>query len=214
MWLKGENGENPPALWEKLVDGEEFSTTKLSDFGGSLISGSSKDMHCQIHSTFEKECTNCKKLKALVDKFQGHRHTFTCKKKGKVIRILAGEGHGRKDGERETEMLLVPVCRFNHPKNPIDKTEFLMAFPENHDELELKKAKSDYSKIRKFLLRLTYGSNFDKEDRWKKFKELNFYEYLFEVGMFDKGKEPSDKDAREKARKRYLSALRCEVKST
>ena len=85
-----------------------------------------------------------------------------------------GDGHGRKDGERKTEMLLVPVCRFNHPKNPIDKTEFLLAFPENHDELELKKAKSDYSKIRKFLLRLTYGSNFDKEDRWKKVQEAGF----------------------------------------
>ena len=33
----------------------------------------------------------------------------------------------------------------------------------------------------------------------KKFKKLDFYEYLFEVGMFDKGKDPSDKDARDKA---------------
>ena len=91
LWLKGENGETPPALWEKSGNGEEFSTTKLSAFGGAIISGSSKDMPCKNHSAFKKECIDCKKLKAIVDKFQGHRHTFTCKKKGKIIRILAGD---------------------------------------------------------------------------------------------------------------------------
>ena len=67
----------------------------------------------------------CKKKMSLVNKYQNHRHTFTCKKKGKLIKILSGEGHGRFDGQKEEDLLLVPVCRFKHPKNPIDKTEFI-----------------------------------------------------------------------------------------
>ena len=46
------------------------------------------------------ECDDCKELKGLVDKFQCHRHTFTCKKKGKIIKILPGEGHGREGVQR------------------------------------------------------------------------------------------------------------------
>ena len=45
---------------------------------------------------------------------------------------------------------MVPVCRFKHPKNPIDKTEFILPFPENVCEDELNKAKKDYYKIRKY----------------------------------------------------------------
>ena len=66
-------------------------------------------------------------------------------------------------------MLLVPVCRFNHPKNPINKTEFIFPFPQDYEEKDLKRAKADYSKIRKYLLRITHGMDFKKGDRWKKF---------------------------------------------
>ena len=76
-----------------------------------------------------------------------------------MINIAANEGHGRLDGEIEGEFLTVPVCRFNFPKNPIDKTEFILAFPKDHNEEEIKKAKLDYKKIRKYLLRLTNGDD-------------------------------------------------------
>ena len=35
--------------------------------------------------------------------FQFHKHGFSCKKKGKKIRILAGEGHGRQDNKQISE---------------------------------------------------------------------------------------------------------------
>ena len=98
-------------------------------------------MHCIKHINYTDDCEDCKKLRALVEKYQCHRHTFTCKKKGKVIKILPGEGHGRLDGQLEGEMLLEPVCRFKHPKNPMDRTEFVFPFPENVGDEELKRPK-------------------------------------------------------------------------
>ena len=47
----------------------------------------------------------------MMEKYQSHRHTFTCKKKGKVIRIQANEGHGKLDGQIEGDVILSPVCR-------------------------------------------------------------------------------------------------------
>ena len=154
------------------------------------------------------------RLKSLVERYQTHRPKFTCKKKGKIIKIMPNEGHGIRDGEIVDELLTVPVCRFNFPKNPIDKTEFILSFPKDHDKVELKRAKSDYRKIRKYLLRLTNGEDFDKKDKWMKFKQMSFYEYLFEVGMYEADKNKDDQNAREAARKRYLTALRCEVRSS
>ena len=221
LWLKGENGEIPPSMWQE-ENGEgntQELAHKMANFGGSIISGRAKDMHCNKHSIFTPNCIECEDGKALVEKYQCHRHTFTCKKKGKVIRIQENEGHGRLDGQIKEEMILVPVCRFNHPRNPIDKTEFMFGFPENIDEEVKNKAKADYLKIRKYLLRLTNGNNFkgtkfENDENWIKFKQLSFYEFLWNVGMFETGEELRDENARLKARARYLTALRCEVKTS
>ena len=106
------------------------------------------------------------------------------------------------------------MCRLRHPKYPIDKTEFVRVFPQDVDENELKTAKSDYRKIRKYLLRLTHGEDFKESEYWKNFKKLSFNEFLFHVGMF-KGEKPSDDPTEIKiARQHYLTALRCEVKSS
>ena len=88
-----------------------------------------------------------------------------------MIKILPGKGHGRLDGQVEEEMLLEPVCRFRHPRNPMDQTEFLFPFPENVDEEQYQQAKGDYLKIRKYLLRLTSGKDFEKEEKWIKIQE-------------------------------------------
>ena len=151
--MQGENGETPPSLWqnEKTDESKQDIAEHLSNFGDSMISGSARDMHCDEHERFTENCEQCEEGMALVLKYQSHRHTFTCKKKGKVIKILPGEGHGRLDGAKEEEMLLVPVCRFRHPRNPIDKTEFIFSFPDGFDEDEYRKAKADYLKIRKYL---------------------------------------------------------------
>ena len=96
----------------------------------------------------------------------------------------------------------------------MDKAEFLYAFPEDVDKTELKQAKEDYRKIRKYLLRLTHGENFKDQEKWLNFVNLSFYEFLQEVGMFKPTDDIQDEDAKHNARQRYLTALRCEVKSS
>ena len=51
IWLKGHNGESPPSMWD--TNGNELQASELSEFGGSLISGSLKDMHCKNHEKFD-----------------------------------------------------------------------------------------------------------------------------------------------------------------
>ena len=55
------------------------------------------------------------------------------------------------DKKKEGEELTIQVCRHNFPKFPLDKTEFIRAFPTDFDEEKLKQAKLDYRKIKKLL---------------------------------------------------------------
>ena len=87
-------------------------------------------------------------------------------------------------------------------------------FPADYDKKELKKAKEDYHKIRKYLLRLTHGENFRSKEEWLNFLNLSFNEYLFEVGMFEQDEDINNAEAVSNAMRRYYTALRCEVKSS
>ena len=89
----------------------------------------------------------------------------------KVIKILPSEGHGRLDQKSAGYEFSVPLCRLRHPKRNIDKTEFLLAFPQDVDENELMEAKKDYQKIRKYS---THCDNFKQSDEWKCFQQLTF----------------------------------------
>ena len=100
-------------------------------------------------------------------------------KKKKYTRIAPGEGHGRFDGSKDGDELIVQVCRFNFPKNPAHETVVLSSFPPDYDTQDLKKAKEDYRKIRKYLLRLTHGENFRDKEEWKNFLTFSFTEFLF-----------------------------------
>ena len=51
-------------------------------------------------------------------------------------------------------------------------------------------------------------------EKVEKFKSLTFYEFLFEVGMFQEGKLQSNKKDQAEAKERYLTALRFEIKSS
>ena len=52
-------------------------------------------------------------LKDKVDKYQCHKHTFTCEKKKKTITINENEGHGRLDGSiKGPELKNISLCRF------------------------------------------------------------------------------------------------------
>ena len=91
---------------------------------------------------------------------------------------------------------------------------FLHIFPTDYPKEELQKAKDDYTKIRKFLLRLSHEMGDMDPDRVEKFKSMSFYEFLYEVGMFQDGESIANTSHQQKAKKRYLTALRCEIKSS
>ena len=83
LWLKGENGETPPSTWQE-ENAQEVSQ-KFASFGGSMIYGRAKDINCNKHPLFNPDCDHCEDERELVEKYQCHRHTCTCKKKGKFI---------------------------------------------------------------------------------------------------------------------------------
>ena len=59
------------------------------------------DIRCNSHASQlskTSECEECQNLRDKVEKYQTHKHTFTCAKKRKTITIQSNEGHGRYDG--------------------------------------------------------------------------------------------------------------------
>jgi len=83
-------------------------------------------------------------------------------------------------------------------------------FAEDTNEDEIKQAKKDYKKIRKYLLRLTHVEDFKESERWKSFIKFSFNE----IGMVKDGKDASDMEALKEARIHYINALRFEVNSS
>ena len=212
LWLKSDDDILPPSLWNESKHEEKSIEEQIASFADSVMSGSSTDMNCEIHNIFDHQCEECLLGKELVEKFQSHSHKATCRKKGKVMKIFSTEGHGRLDKVIEGDELTVPVCRLRHPKFPMDKTAFIRPFLENVDESELKKAKYDYKRIKKYLLRITNGDKFKESESWKSFRNLSFNQFLYEVGMLDEKDLLGNRII--KAKERYLNALRCEVKSS
>ena len=81
------------------------------------------------------QCEECQLLKEKVDKYQSHKHTFTCAKKMKTISIKETEGHGRLDGQVKGPALInIPVCRFRFPKFPLDETRLIKGVNKDADE--------------------------------------------------------------------------------
>ena len=212
LWLRSKDNESPPSMWNDDIHNNEDLCESIASFCDSIMSGSSDDMNCDQHEEVLQDCEECQRGRIMVEKFQSHKHSFSCHKKGKKIRIQGNEGHGRLDKHKVGEELLLDVCRLRHPKVPIDRTEFIRAFSQDTNAEVLKRAKQDYNKIYKYLLRLTHTEDFKTSQEWQHFKSLSFSQFLFEVGMID------DTDTGEiqftMARQRYLTALRCSVKSS
>ena len=172
FWLEGENGETPPSMYN-YEDGDyvlDDTGKRIANFASSIMSGSSNDVHCQKHKTLNKGCDDCMKLKNLVEHYQTHSHRPTCEKKNRFMRIKPDEGHGCNDGKIDADELIIKTCRFDFPKNPIDETEFILSFPKDYDKKDLKQAKEDYIRIRKYLLRLTHSKDFKTSEEWKRAK--------------------------------------------
>ena len=153
-------------------------------------------------------------LLVLLSMVQFHTCKFTCFKKKKFLKIHPREGHGRFDGVRHSTEIQVQICRFKFPRNVCDESVFLHIFPADYPKELLKKAKDDYMKIRKYLLRFSHEMSDMDPAKVESFKGLTFYEFLYEVGMFEDGENPSNKVFQQKAKERYLTALRCQIKSS
>ena len=85
------------------------------------------------------------------------------------------------------------------------------------DEKIIKARKDDLNKIIKFLIRQTYTEKkLEDQESWKRLKCLNFWEFLFEAGMFVGSKSLEDYDELEKrnAKTRYLDAISASVQGT
>ena len=101
-------------------------------------------------------------------------------KKGKLITIKKGEGHGRLDGTRiGVELSRIQLCRFHFPGFPLDQTTLVVGLSKDTDEETLKKKKQDLKKIVSYLIRQSNGS-----ETLIKLKSMTFDEFLYNVGMF------------------------------
>ena len=193
-------------------------------FANSLITTSSDDMQCEKHeSTNEdiaiiKNCQECNYLKEKVQKYQSHNHTFTCQKKMKSFTIKESEGHGKLDGIKYGQVLSnITVCRFKFPKFPLDETRLILGIPKDTDESIVKKRKSDLNKIIKYLIRQTHTDQDLKElNSWKHLQGMDFWQFLYEAGMFKSDKLLSDCNDQDKieAKERYINAISASVQGT
>ena len=151
-------------------------------------------------------------------KYQSHSHTFTCAKKSRTITIKQNEGHGRHDGRIEREMLVnIPVCRFRFPKFPIDETCIVQAMPKDIEEKNSKERTKDFNMLMKYLIRQTHTEgNLEEHIGWKNLQKLNFYEFLYEAGMFSGNRDLRDysDEEKQKAKARYLNAISASVKGS
>ena len=187
-----------------------------------MISTSPDDISCEEHENLSIEekmnCSQCVELRGKVSKYQNHMHTFTCAKKKKTITIKSNEGHGRLDGViNGPELTNIPVCRFKFPKFPMDETKLLFGLSKETDETTIKNRKNDLNKIVKYLIRQTYSEKTTSENRsWDRLKELDFWQFLQEVGMFKihKPLQAYTEGERVQAKARYLNAISISIQGS
>ena len=162
--------------------------------------------------------TECQLLKQKVEKYQSHSHTFTCAKKKRTLTIKENEGHGRLDGQVKGPALSsISVCRFKFPKFPLDETRLVKGISKDIDEEVIKTRKKELDKIIKFLVRQTYTvKKIEDHQGWKNLQGLDFWQFLYEVGMFKENKPLKFCTEPEKveAKSRYLNAISASVQGS
>ena len=217
------DGEHQEKTSDEIL---EKSKKNIAKFATKVVFGSIDDAWCKEHRMFEGDedqrsnCKDCQTIQERVKTFNYHKCTFTCHKKKRFIYINQNEGFGRKDTSKTTirDRMELPKCRFNVPFFPMDETMFLQGVSKDSDELneeEVKERRQDFRKIRKFLLRQSYGHHEDSYS-WCQLKSLGFWQFLYEVGMFKDDKEfkqYSDTE-RQEARKRYLNAISFSIRGS
>ena len=232
LWLKNKVGDEAPSFWidkknqgidsPQQMEEDNQRMKKVESFADFLISTSPEDIRCSNHKSKSGDqdltCEECQLLMEKVKKYQSHSHTFTCAKKMKTLTIMENEGHGRLDGTvKGLQLSNIPVCRFRFPKFPLDETSLIRGMSKDTDEQIIKGRKEDLNKVIKFLLRQTHTErNLEDSNGWKKLKDLSFWQFLYEAGMFRVNK-PIDQFSeieRNEARSRYLDAISASVRGT
>ena len=131
----------------------------------------------------------------MTEKYQTHKHTFTCTKakKNSYFIVKEDEGFGCQDGRVKGIPLRTPKCRFHFPRFPMRNTTLLEPLiqtqPNVHNEGSvsehvMKKADINLNRIRKYMLRNLFLEN--SEDRRKAreaFFALTFDEFLEKLGI-------------------------------
>ena len=202
----------------------EETKESIAKFASKVVYGSIDDAWCKQHrmltanDDLRSNCKDCQTIQERVKSFNQHKCTFTCHKKKKYTFINANEGLGRMDTNKHTigDRMEIPKCRFNVPFFPMDETVFLQGVnKDDAEEEEVKKRRLDLRKIRKFLLRQSYG-HLEDSDSWRKLKSLDFWSFLYEVGMFldDKKFEEYIEAERKEAKTRYFSAISVGIRGT
>ena len=218
FWQKGDE-EEPEG--DEVAETLELRKRKIEEFADSITITNPEMIRCDQHEAEEvrpENCEDCKTFYEMVEKFQKHRHSFSCNKKNRFMHVQPDEGHGKNDGHMYGAALKhIPVCRHSFPKFPMEKTMFLVAPPKDLEEKEVIRRKADLKKIKKFLTRQTYSeTDVDQSESWKKLKSMSFLEFLQEVGMFHESKPLTSYTSVqiEKAIDRYYKALSMSMKGT
>ena len=98
--------------------------------------------------------TNCDLIRENVKNFNcGHSCGFSCHKKKRQMTIKSKEGHGYLDQIKEEEEIKVMICQYGYPKPIMRETTFIPAISPDIDDEVLHRMKSDYMKLRKYLIR-------------------------------------------------------------
>ena len=202
-WCKDRNGRPFPSIANCSEEEIPKITKEIEQIHSKIIS-------CQLDEGEVDE-----DLEQKILKYQSHNCTFTCHKKKKTITIKKEEGYGISQVPSDaTDLIAIPLCRFDFPKNPSDVTVCLTSFRKDEDPEVISRAKKDFQKIRKYLLRQTYcpnGAKREDQPGYKRLQQQTFKEFLEVVGMFE-GLDSAVEGSMKQARARYHNALRVSIK--
>ena len=122
LWLSDQDGEAAPTFWtheesipeDEMPDFIEGKMKALESFADAITTTDPSKISCgehEVNQNGKEKCDSCQKLMKMAEKYQTHRHSFSCHKKLKTITIQANEGFGRDDGKRiGSELKNIPVC--------------------------------------------------------------------------------------------------------
>jgi len=206
LWLKDKDGNSPL----KIVSSDD----DLEDTLRNIVDFHDKIICCKALEPDNDDLTEVEKD---IARYQWHGCGFTCHKKKKTANIHADEGLGINEPRNSgLELINIPVCRFNFPKFPLDKTEVVLGFKKDEDVEVIKSSRKDYTHIRKYLIRKTYVPECKKlkdSPEWAKLKQFTFEEFLIDVGMYSECSSNLTSDEQFiQARNRYMRALRASVR--